>query len=92
MRTIHCLPEKFNNPLDDIPDWLLDELYKVQAAWGVPVRILIIDQLENFIADNWDLETDSPRKTRWEKELRKTKPRGNRGFVAVKNKLSRRNY
>ncbi len=45
-----------------IPDWLFEDLCKIQAAWGIPLEFLVTDQLGNFISDFWDFENDKPKR------------------------------
>lgn len=54
-----------------MPAWLCEDLYKIQAAQGVPLDILIRDLLEGFVADSWDFKTNSFRKTKWNSENKK---------------------
>lgn len=45
-----------------LPQWLFDDLCKIQAAKGIPLETILKLQLEQFVVDNWDFENDKPRK------------------------------
>lgn len=49
----------------EIPKWLFADLCRIQAVQGRPLQSLLVEQLENFVTDNWDLSSDSPRKEGW---------------------------
>lgn len=57
----------------DLPPWIYEDLSKIQSAWGVPLESLICDMFEGFIAENWDLKNNAPKKIRWQIEGEKKK-------------------
>lgn len=60
--------EAFSLLVFNIPQWLFADLCKIQAARGRPLESLLSKLLEDFVLDNWDLSSDSPRKERWNNE------------------------
>lgn len=70
-KTLHYSKEPFQDPEQRkvlellIPLWLLADLLKIQAARGIPLNPLLLEQLEFFVIDNWDLENDQPRVEMW---------------------------
>lgn len=75
MKQLSRKPLEFQGPLDEIevleleiPKWLFTDLCEIQAAQGRPLGSLIVKQLENFVIDNWDLSSDSPRKEKWSEQ------------------------
>lgn len=64
-RDIQDLSEEIEVLQLELHRWLFADLCKIQAAKGRPLESLLVEQLETFIIDNWDLENDQPRAEAW---------------------------